>query len=311
MRWRGVSVRSRLGHLRLAVAALNALVDLGLDRGKLLEVGEMRAAIGVDDDAGIEQIVGIGQLLQPAHDLVGIATPLGLDKWRHVAAGAMFGLERAIVAIDHQLHQIVDKARILIDGALIVEALRDDKMKIAVFGMAEDDARCRTRAREEPVQIVGGVGQDSIGNATSSMMTVVPLLRTEPTEGNMPARIFQSSACSAAAWVKRAGSNSLRPPTAIRRPALPTRSARFRRQTGTRPAIRPRRRRKGLESTDGMPAWSSTERSEARSMISSAFAPALPQTARWNRRRRRDRGTAEARCTSRADRARCSAPLPR
>ena len=49
-----------------------------------------------------------------------------------------------------------------------------------------------------------------MGKATSSMMTVVPLLRTEPTEGNIPARIFQSAACAEAACVNCAGSSNLR-----------------------------------------------------------------------------------------------------
>ena len=40
------------------------------------------------------------------------------------------------------------------------------------------------------------------------MMTVVPLLRTAPTEGNMPARIFHSTACSAAWCVNSGGSSS-------------------------------------------------------------------------------------------------------
>ena len=157
----------------------------------------MRVAIGIDDDAGIQQIVGIGQLLQPPHDLVAFASPLGLDEGRHVAAGAVLGLQRAVVAIDHQLHHIVDEVRVLIDGGLLVEALRDDEVQIAVFGVAEDDGvvvgMCGGRARSDRA---AASASDSMGKATSSMMTVVPLLRTEPTDGNMPARIFHSRACS-------------------------------------------------------------------------------------------------------------------
>ena len=147
------------GALRLAVSALDALVDLGLDRGQLLEVGEVGALIGVDDDAGIQQIVGIGQLLQPPHDLIAVVAPLGLDERGHVATGAMLGLEGAVVTIDHKLHHIVDEVRILIDGGLRVEALGDDEVEIAVLGVAEDDGVVVAVQREELVQAVGGVGE--------------------------------------------------------------------------------------------------------------------------------------------------------
>ena len=51
---------------------------------------------------GLSRSVGIGKLLQPPHDLVGVAAPLGFDERRHVAAGAVLGFQRAIVAMhDH------------------------------------------------------------------------------------------------------------------------------------------------------------------------------------------------------------------
>ena len=70
--------------------------------------------------------------------------------------GAMLGLERAIEAVDDQFHHIVDEARILVDGALIVERLGDDEVKIAVLGVSEDDAVVITVAAEEPIQILRG-----------------------------------------------------------------------------------------------------------------------------------------------------------
>ena len=68
MRWRGVRVSSPAGALGLAVAALDALVDLVFDPGHGLQVGEVGLGIGIDDHARIQQAVGIDQLLQALHD---------------------------------------------------------------------------------------------------------------------------------------------------------------------------------------------------------------------------------------------------
>ncbi len=144
------------GAARLAVAALDALVDLGLDGGQLLQVVQMRVRVGVDDDAGIEQASGIGQRLELTHDLVGIGAPLGFDEGSHVAPGSMLGLERSIEAVDDQFHDIVDEARVLVDGALIIERLGNDEVEIAVLGVAEDDGIVIIVAAEEPVQFLRG-----------------------------------------------------------------------------------------------------------------------------------------------------------
>ena len=94
-----------------------------------------------------------------------------------------------------------------------------------------------------------------MGNATSSMMTVVPVLRTEPTDGNMPARIFHSNACSAETWVNTAGSTSLRPPTASAASLFELLDAPLPARTETRPAIPPRLRA-AFESTTEFPPGS-------------------------------------------------------
>ena len=99
----------------------------------------MRARIGIDDHARIQQVVRIGQLLQPPHDFIAFASPLCFDKGSHVAARAMLGLQRAIVAIDNDFHHVVDEPRVLIDGSLVVETLCDYEVQVSVLGVAEDD----------------------------------------------------------------------------------------------------------------------------------------------------------------------------
>ena len=119
----------------------------------------MRVTIRIDNDAGVQQIVGIGQLLQPPHDLVSLASPLGLDERSHVATSAMFGFQGTVVTLHHQLHYIVDKVRILIDYRLIVKALGDNKVQVSVLGVTEDDGVIVGMLTEEASQIVGSIGQ--------------------------------------------------------------------------------------------------------------------------------------------------------
>ena len=89
----------------------------------------------------------------------------------------------------------------------------------------------------------------------------------------MPERIFQSRACSAGSWVKRAGSRRSRPAAVARAVRSRVRRGRI------RPAPWNSTSRAAAPSGSalmpgGMPGWFSTERSEARSSSSSAAAPA-------------------------------------
>ena len=103
------------------------------------------------------------------------------------------------------------------------------------------------------------------------MRTVVPLLRAAPTEGNVPCRTFQRSACSVGSCVKRAGSRRANGATAEAAIASrPFRSDSSAAWYSTRRAAAP----SGTERIDaGTPGWVSTDRSEARSRSSSALAP--------------------------------------
>ena len=89
----------------------------------------------------------------------------------------------------------------------VVERLRDHEVEVPVPRVAEDDRLLvAVRAGRARLRSTAASARRSIGNATSSMMTVVPLFLTAPTDGNIPFRIFQRSACSDASCVKRAGS---------------------------------------------------------------------------------------------------------
>ena len=104
------------------------------------------------------------------------------------------------------------------------------------------------------------------------MITVVPRARTEPTEGKVPERIFQNSACCPGSWVNWAGSSRVSAAQASR--ARRSRSWRMDSSVPWNSASRAAAPSGRSLMFGGMPGWSWTERREARSSISRAAAPA-------------------------------------
>ncbi len=103
MRWRGREGQAVRGAQRFAETALDAAVDDVLGGRHRLEVFKVGVRVVVEDDAGVEQVVRVEQLLDRAHQVGGFLAPFHLDKGRHVAAGAVLGLQRTIVFVDHQI----------------------------------------------------------------------------------------------------------------------------------------------------------------------------------------------------------------
>src|SRR5271166_6236408 len=101
----------------------------------------------------------IGQRFESPHDFVSVTSPLGFDERSHVASGAVLGLERAVVAVDDQLDDLVDETRVLVDSSLVVEALGDDEVQVAVLSMAKDDRVVVVVLAEKLGQVERTVGQ--------------------------------------------------------------------------------------------------------------------------------------------------------
>ena len=145
--------------LRLAVAALDALVNFFFHRGEGLEVGEVRLGIRVDDHPGVEQSLRVHQALQPPHDGGGLGAPLGLQEGGDVPAGAVLPLEGAAVPLRHQADHVVHEAGVAIHLGLRVERLGDGEMQVSVLGVAEDDRLFVAVAERRPDQLHRAVGQ--------------------------------------------------------------------------------------------------------------------------------------------------------
>jgi hypothetical protein len=71
----------------------------------------------------------------------------------------VFGFEGSAVSVDDQLDYVIDEMRILIYGGLVVDALRDNEMQIAVFGVAENDGVVVIVLAEKPGEVERAVGQ--------------------------------------------------------------------------------------------------------------------------------------------------------
>ncbi len=115
--------------------------------------------VGIDDHAWVQQVAGIDQLFQTAHDGVAIASPLGFDERSHVSPGAVLRLKSAVIAPHHQVDHVVHEARVLVNRGLVVETLGDDEVQISVLGVAEDDGVLILMFAEEPGEVVGRVSQ--------------------------------------------------------------------------------------------------------------------------------------------------------
>ena len=93
-----------------------------------------------DDDVRVQRRLGIERLLDALHECIGFLAPFELDEWRHVAARAMLGLQRAVEVRRNEVADVLDKFLVLRLALVRLEILRDDEMDVAVEDVAVDDA---------------------------------------------------------------------------------------------------------------------------------------------------------------------------
>ncbi len=143
----------------LAEAALDALVDQRVDRRHRLEVPEVDMRIIVEDDPGVEDVVGIEDFLDPLHQPIGVRAPFQLDVGRDIAPGAVLGLERAVVLVDDHVAELVHEPPVAIDLRRLAEILGEHEVEVALQGMAENDRLVVAVLAEQRLQVDGGVGE--------------------------------------------------------------------------------------------------------------------------------------------------------
>jgi len=140
---------------RLAVAALDAAVDLGLDRRSGLQILEMRLRVIGQHDSGVEHARGVAERLQRPHDRRQLGAVLPLDERRHDAARAVLGLEGAALG-EHERDDLLGHRRVAGNALGGVEALGEQEVDVAVLGVAEDDGALVAVPREQLVERLAG-----------------------------------------------------------------------------------------------------------------------------------------------------------
>ncbi len=137
----------------LAEAAFDAAIHDGVAGRQRLQVAHVRVRIVRQHDARIEQAIRIEQRLDLAHERIGRRTPLQFDERRHVAAGAVLGLERPVVLLDDQRAQRGHERAVALDFGGRVEVLREHEVQVARQRVAEDDRLGVPMLREQPLQV--------------------------------------------------------------------------------------------------------------------------------------------------------------
>jgi hypothetical protein len=66
--------------------------------------------------------VRVGERLDPPHHVRGFVAPLVADERRHVDAGAVFGLQRAVVLVDDQRDEVGHERRVPVSVARVGHA---------------------------------------------------------------------------------------------------------------------------------------------------------------------------------------------
>jgi len=214
MRWRGDSVRPRDGHFGSQKPHSMHLSTSGSAAGSGFRLRRCASGSSLRITPGLSRPCGSNRCLIARISWTASASPLELDERRDVAAGAVLGLERAVVLLHHHPAQRVHEAAIARDLRRIVEVLREHEVQVALERVAEDDRAVVAVRAQQALQVERGLGEPCTGKATSSMITVVPVSRIAPTDGNMPLRTAQKRAHSPASREKRAGAAVWRPASA-------------------------------------------------------------------------------------------------
>ena len=223
---------------------------------------------------GLSRPCRIDELLDAHHDVVRRAAPLRFDERRHVAAGAVLRLERAVVLADDHRDEVVVESLVLPDRR--VASLNDcemHEMQVPVLRVPEDDRRRRSGACG---RAPGGRGPRGRGRCPvrrcPRRSRWCPVVASRQPTGTCP---FVPSRGGPAAYGSLVNSGaatsvSCRVTSAARDcstsssvPATPWNSTRM-----------PAASVASVASSAGTPGIFSTERSAARSISSIAAAPA-------------------------------------
>ncbi len=140
----------------LAEAALHALRHHVLDRGRRLQVLHVHVRVAVQHHSRVERVVRVGQPLDAPHHLGGAGAPFALHVGGHVHPGAVLGLQGAVVAVHHQLHEVVHEGVVALTVGLVGEHRREHEVEVPGRGVAGHAGEEAVLA-EQLAQVGGGL----------------------------------------------------------------------------------------------------------------------------------------------------------
>ena len=88
--------------VRFAKAAFDALVDRRTRRREGFEVADETVRVVVENNAGIQHIFRVEQLLNRPHRRERLGAPFAFDERRHIPPGSVFRFERTVETVDDE-----------------------------------------------------------------------------------------------------------------------------------------------------------------------------------------------------------------
>ena len=118
-----------------------------------------RCAVGsrLRTTPGDEHPVGIGEPLHPPHQLGRLRAPLALHVRRHVHAGPVLGLQRAVVLVDDQRDQALHEGLVALDVLGLGEVRGQHEVEVPGRGVA-GDAGQEAVLDQQRLEVAGALG---------------------------------------------------------------------------------------------------------------------------------------------------------
>ena len=241
IRWRGVVVRSRLGQTGSQNPHSTQVVTASSTRGVVFRFSRWQPGSRLRTTPGPSTPPGSARRLIRHIISVAVRAPLALDERRHVDAGAVLGLERAVVAVEDELDELRHERLVALDVLRLGEVGGEHEVEVPGRGVAGDAGQEAVLAEQRP-DLLGALGDPRPAarrrprrSAPSPAAAACRRGRAGP---RGPARRARSSRCRRSATGPAAISSCPRGP---RRPAASPARARPRRRRRTRPAGPPTR----------------------------------------------------------------------
>ena len=120
---------------------------------------DVTLGIIVEDDAGVEQTIGVEQLFHSLHHGKRIVAPLVAHERCHVAARAVLSLQRAVILVYNEGLHVIHQTLISLHILSRLERLVDDEMVVALKRVTVDASIVVAVTCNEVLQVGSGFGQ--------------------------------------------------------------------------------------------------------------------------------------------------------